>query len=584
RKNDDSSEFTDSVQFQRKPPPASDKSEAEQAYASSPVTATSGLNQTHMVCLPKVAEKLRLVWKRAEHIQPLDGQTALVDAFNAFPYPTFQETSALALQCSLELEQVRVWFMMQRVRYGISWAEEDIQETRRKLQLLHAEEVEEEQLEEVTENWGIGLEEEDEDEEEEEMMRAFGASETMIRERRQAYAQASFGTFSLSSSQNQPRQPCLKQTPDQPHQSPAQPQPHCPPTQDIHQSVPTMQQGRVRSKKSKAQLMMLRRSFVRNNWPSDNEVQRLQATTGLGRHNIRKWFADSRYQLRRSGARWHDKHDLSSASLRSANSIPRSKDYKWRRTPKHLQGKSFSSSQWPGSSRPGAEIEVELNEEDGMMAMFNRTKEENSEVNVDGTYLSVNGHSTAFSSASSAIPSNSFLEKKKRKKTLEQTEILRRSFLKCQWPSPEQYQRLEQLTGLPRTQIIHWFGDTRYAVKHSRLRWINSDERQHIAAGLKQQQVDGGRQWGGRRQPPEALGSTPPYTNHGPASSISGGAEAGSIKLDCPCQWWFSSQVSMSLVVIAFWFISVCKFTTFAADTISFPLNLSLDETEWLRY
>lgn len=53
-----------------------------------------------------------------------------------------------------------------------------------------------------------------------------------------------------------------------------------------------------RYKKSKAQLAALRKSFLRENWPAEAELRRLQEETGLSRNDIRKWFSDSRYQLR----------------------------------------------------------------------------------------------------------------------------------------------------------------------------------------------------------------------------------------------------------------------------------------------
>ncbi|KAI5619904.1 E3 ubiquitin-protein ligase TRIM39 [Silurus asotus] len=87
---------------------------------------TSGLNQTHFVCLPLVSEGLKLVWVRSEQTNELDTVSELVEAFHSFPYPTEQEANALA-------------------RYGISWADDDIQQTGLKLWRLFGEEGEEEE-------------------------------------------------------------------------------------------------------------------------------------------------------------------------------------------------------------------------------------------------------------------------------------------------------------------------------------------------------------------------------------------------------------------------------------------------------
>ncbi|KAF7706551.1 zinc fingers and homeoboxes protein 1-like [Silurus meridionalis] len=116
-------------------------SQSEDAASS----GTSGLNQTHFVCLPLVSEGLKLVWVRSEQTNELDAVSELVEAFNSVPFPTEQEASALARRCSLSPERVKVWFMMQCVRYGISWADDDIQQTQLKLRRLFGEKGEEEE-------------------------------------------------------------------------------------------------------------------------------------------------------------------------------------------------------------------------------------------------------------------------------------------------------------------------------------------------------------------------------------------------------------------------------------------------------
>ncbi|XP_063042702.1 homeobox and leucine zipper protein Homez-like [Engraulis encrasicolus] len=57
------------------------------------------------------------------------------------------------------------------------------------------------------------------------------------------------------------------------------------------------------------------------------------------------------------------------------------------------------------------------------------------------------------------------------RKTHEQMEQLRSFFLRCQWPTSEDYTGFAELSGLSRTDIIQWYGDTRYAVRRGQLRW-----------------------------------------------------------------------------------------------------------------
>ncbi|XP_044621267.2 homeobox and leucine zipper protein Homez isoform X3 [Equus asinus] len=66
-------------------------------------------------------------------------------------------------------------------------------------------------------------------------------------------------------------------------------------------------------------------------------------------------------------------------------------------------------------------------------------------------------------------------QRKTKRKTKEQLAILKSFFLQCQWARREDYYKLEQITGLPRPEIIQWFGDTRYALKHGQLKWFRDN-------------------------------------------------------------------------------------------------------------
>ncbi len=78
-----------------------------------------------------------------------------------------------------------------------------------------------------------------------------------------------------------------------------------------------------------------------------------------------------------------------------------------------------------------------------------------------------------------AVPSSSAQERqttppvgrKTMKKTPEQLHILKKAFVRTQWPTPEEYDQMAEESGLPRTYIVNWFGDTRYACKNSNLKW-----------------------------------------------------------------------------------------------------------------
>ncbi|KAF4089037.1 hypothetical protein AMELA_G00061840 [Ameiurus melas] len=316
---------------------ASSSSESTKGSQSEEVASsgTSGLNQAHLVCLPLVSEGLKLVWVRSEQINELDAVSELVEAFNAFPYPTEQEASALARRCSLSPERVKVWFMMQRVRYGISWADDDIRQTRLKMRRLQRMSLGEEGEEEEEEDYLAGEERTPETLQQ-------GVKQAPLTDVYTGYAhytpqpvfsqyeandynsrqnsiipQYSNGLdpFVQQQTENQHVGDFQNASVDKDHTQLPRDLNHLPPHEPKAESSSTyrsLSKSAVvcgppitqQRKKSKAQLMALRRSFVQKNWPSETEVQRLQRVTGLGRHEIRKWFADSRYQLRRSGRSW----------------------------------------------------------------------------------------------------------------------------------------------------------------------------------------------------------------------------------------------------------------------------------------
>jgi len=278
---------------------------ADSADTESKGVPSFSTNHNSVVCLPLVSEGLKLVWTQADQTRELDTIPELVQAFNLFPYPTSREVSALARACALPLDKVKVWFMVQRIKYGISWASEEIEETRRKLS--------------VPELAGDCIKVKN--------------AESPAKGKRKSYeaiilvdSDNGHEIEGARSTSMPPKKKSVYESPDS--YKPARPAVPCfksslPPPQDsyyyrppvdtpatvaadvsldlsIEASTPQQQQQRRhgRYKKSKAQLAVLRASFLRENWPTETELRRLQEETALSRNDIRKWFSDSRYQLR----------------------------------------------------------------------------------------------------------------------------------------------------------------------------------------------------------------------------------------------------------------------------------------------
>ncbi|CAL9691008.1 unnamed protein product [Knipowitschia caucasica] len=63
----------------------------------------------------------------------LDDNATLMASFHRFPYPTHAELSWLTAASKHPEEQIRVWFTTQRLKQGISWSPEEVEEARKKM-------------------------------------------------------------------------------------------------------------------------------------------------------------------------------------------------------------------------------------------------------------------------------------------------------------------------------------------------------------------------------------------------------------------------------------------------------------------
>ncbi|XP_059403545.1 zinc fingers and homeoboxes protein 2-like [Carassius carassius] len=63
----------------------------------------------------------------------LDSDVTLITSFNRFPYPTHAELSWLTAASKHPEEQIKVWFTTQRLKQGITWSPEEVEEARKKM-------------------------------------------------------------------------------------------------------------------------------------------------------------------------------------------------------------------------------------------------------------------------------------------------------------------------------------------------------------------------------------------------------------------------------------------------------------------
>ncbi|XP_014916194.1 zinc fingers and homeoboxes protein 3 isoform X1 [Poecilia latipinna] len=62
-------------------------------------------------------------------------------------------------------------------------------------------------------------------------------------------------------------------------------------------------------------------------------------------------------------------------------------------------------------------------------------------------------------------------------KTPQQLQILRQAFSNTRWPSSLQYEELSIQTGLPKSEVVRWFSDSRYSHKNGQLKWLETYQR-----------------------------------------------------------------------------------------------------------
>lgn len=82
------------------------------------------LNTSPMIAVPLHTSKYNPV---------LDHNTTLIKSFNRFPYPTVAELSWLTAASKHPEEQIKVWFTTQRLKQGITWSPEEVEEARKKM-------------------------------------------------------------------------------------------------------------------------------------------------------------------------------------------------------------------------------------------------------------------------------------------------------------------------------------------------------------------------------------------------------------------------------------------------------------------
>ncbi|NWW67836.1 ZHX1 protein, partial [Ifrita kowaldi] len=262
----------------------------------------------------------------------LDNNPLLLNTYNKFPYPTMSEITVLSTQAKYTEEQIKIWFSAQRLKHGVSWTPEEVEEARRK-QFNGTVHTVPQTITVIPAH-----------------ISAAGNGLPSILQTCQIVGQPGLVLTQVAGTNTLPvTAPIALTVAGVPNQTQLQ-------KSQIHSAQPIAETKQVaaipapqpiknestlmnpdsfgiRAKKTKEQLAELKVSYLKNQFPQDSEIVRLMKITGLTKGEIKKWFSDTRYNQRNSKNN-HGIHLNNDSCKKSPEQL-------------HMLKSSFVRTQWP---------------------------------------------------------------------------------------------------------------------------------------------------------------------------------------------------------------------------------------------
>lgn len=458
----------------------------------------------------------------------MDSNALLINTYKKFPYPSVSEIMGLAAQTKFTEEQIKIWFSAQRLKHGVSWTPEEVEEARRKqfngtvhtmpqtITVIPAHHLSTTNgLQSILQTCQIvgqpGL-----------VLTQVGTANSL------PVTTPITLTVAGMPNQNQMSKIVTNQTSPALSETKRATTVQPPSLTPQENSALSADHFGLRPKKSKEQLAELKASYLKNQFASDAEIARLMKLTNLTKGEIKKWFSDTRYNQRNSKnshAFLSSDHPRSNSSativIDSSDETPQSptpspvKEKETRaktwntfpdftlqkfkeKTPEQLVvlEESFQKCDTPSDeelSRLRAETKLTRREIDAWFTEKRKTPAtDSSEGKADGETSQKKGSQTP--------PGGKRLCKEKvSKKTPEQLHVLKNAFVRTQWPSTEEYDQLAEESGLPRSYVVNWFGDTRYAWKNGNLKWYFYYQSGNVNGNKNRKRRIRNRGWGRTR-------------------------------------------------------------------------------------
>ncbi|XP_061667841.1 zinc fingers and homeoboxes protein 3 [Syngnathoides biaculeatus] len=202
------------------------------------------------------------------------------------------------------------------------------------------------------------------------------------------------------------------------------------------------------------QIKALEASFAEDAEPSGEEVDRLRCETKMTRREIHNWFTERR---KKAAAAEKRKEVAARASGCSTDAY----------------GEDGLNDDASGELKVNP-IKINLK-----MLKVTEANGKLEDEAADG--LCGSGQSSA--------PTNPKPVALRGKKTAEQLHLLKQVYARTQWPTAAQYDELLSGTGLPRPDVVRWFGDCRYMQKSSHLKWLEAYQNMALEEDLNPDNV-----------------------------------------------------------------------------------------------
>ncbi|XP_055966738.1 zinc fingers and homeoboxes protein 2 [Sorex fumeus] len=421
----------------------------------------------------------------------LDTNATMINSFNKFPYPTQAELSWLTAASKHPEEHIRIWFATQRLKHGISWSPEEVEEARKKMfngtiqsvpptiTVLPAQLAPTKMPQPILQT---AL-----------PCQILGQTSLVLTQVTSGSTTVSCSPIALAVAgvtNHSQKRPLV--TPQ------AAPEPKRPHVAQVPEPSPKILNPPLPSasdrKKTKEQISHLKTSFLQNQFPDDAEVCRLMEMTGLARSEIKKWFSDHRYRCQRGIVHITSdsiaKEQMAVTTSQHGRTYPAYPDFTPAKFKEKSQGQvrvledSFVKSSFPTQAeldRLRVETKLSRREIDSWFSERRKLRDSMEQAILDAMgsgkkgpeAVAPNGALARLDQLSgaqlaSSLPSPSPATTKNQ----EQVHLLRSTFARTQWPTPQEYDQLAAKTGLVRTEIVRWFKENRCLHKTGTLKWM----------------------------------------------------------------------------------------------------------------